>query len=205
MDVPGIDVIWRQIFPFKNGLTAADHPFVAHPPKEWRELIARIGLPGDTLPFYPRVASSAAVQNGTDLALAEVFGVYGAGLTFEQMRFVIGFLAIRGINVFNLMDTGLSREDFYPFAERPQFHPDMPGWFAMPALNAWIARLAVLARIGKRRVHTALLMPYEAAMEDGDYAEKIRKSLKETGTALKYVLIRNMFHTLKIDGSIRPA
>lgn len=185
MDVPGVDVIWRQIFPFRNGLSVADHPFTSCPSKDWQSLLGKIGLPGNTLPFFPRLAASAAVQNGTDLALCEVFGVYGAGLTFEQMRYVLGFLAIRGINIFNLMDTGVSRDAFYPFAERPQFHPDMPGWFAMKAFNDWIARLSVLTRMGRRRVRTALVMPYETAMEGGDSAEALRESLKKTGTELE--------------------
>ena len=53
-DIPGIDVIWRQIFP------------------------------GNDNHFFPRFASSAANQIGSPYTMTETYSVYGAGITFEQ-------------------------------------------------------------------------------------------------------------------------
>ena len=66
MDVPGVDVIERQLFPGKP-----NHHF-------------------------PKYASSAAHQNGTALVLTESFGVYGTGLTPAQKKWLIDYQFVRG-------------------------------------------------------------------------------------------------------------
>ncbi len=69
MDVPGCDVIERQLFPGKP-----NHHF-------------------------PKYASSAAHQNGTALVLTESFGVYGTGLTPAQKKWLIDYQYVRGMTV----------------------------------------------------------------------------------------------------------
>ena len=67
LDVPGVDVIWRQVFPGK----ANNHHF-------------------------PKFASSAAHQNGTALAFTESFCVFGDGLTPAQMKWIIDYQYVAG-------------------------------------------------------------------------------------------------------------
>lgn len=68
LDIPGVDVIWRQIYPGN------------YTHKE--------GLPPTSVNgFFPRHASSAAYQMGGRWSVTESFGVYGAGLTYDLMRY----------------------------------------------------------------------------------------------------------------------
>ncbi|MEI6395330.1 MAG: hypothetical protein WCT12_30010 [Verrucomicrobiota bacterium] len=59
LDVPGVDLIWRQIFPGREGQSN-----------------------------FPVAAASAAHQNGTRFAFSESFCVYGNGLTPAQMKWL---------------------------------------------------------------------------------------------------------------------
>lgn len=71
--VPGVDTIWRQIFPGQSGGN-----FVA-------------------------LASSRAWLDGNRVALSELFAAYGQGLTLEQMRWVSAQHLVRGVNRHGLM------------------------------------------------------------------------------------------------------
>jgi hypothetical protein len=71
--IPGVDAIWRQIFP---------------------------GQPGGN---YVGLASSASWLGNKRIALSESFAVYGAGLTLEQMRWIGGFQMVRGVNKIGVM------------------------------------------------------------------------------------------------------
>ena len=56
MDVPGVDAIWRQLFP---------------------------GRPAN---YFPRYAASAAHQNGGRFALSESFGIFGDSLSPSERK-----------------------------------------------------------------------------------------------------------------------
>lgn len=83
MDIPGVDVIWRQIWPDRKDMN-----------------------------FFPRFASSAAHQTGGKYAVSESFGVYGGGLTFDETRYVCGYQFVRGINIFNIQSIPSGRVRF---------------------------------------------------------------------------------------------
>ena len=105
-DIPGIDVIWRQIYPenkekIKNDMNAYNG-------------------------FFPRYASSAATQNGAKLAMSESFGVAGPGVTYDLMRFTVGYQAVRGINIFNLFNFSLGRKDAFLAQELPIYTENQP-------------------------------------------------------------------------------
>lgn len=134
MDVPGIDVIWRQIFPNING-------------KKYENR------------FFPRYASSAAAQTGKRLAMTETFGVYGNGLTFEQMRYIIGFQAIRGVTLFNPMKISYARRGPWLAGELPSFEEDYACYAYFAHFNKYMERLSYLFTRGERKVKTALYYP----------------------------------------------
>lgn len=140
-DVPGIDVIWRHIFPMKE--------------KEiyWWMFIAENR-------FFPKYASSAATQIGTSRAVTETFGVYGMGLTFDEMRYVLTFQAVRGINLFNFMlipygdPTG-----FQMTGELPAFKEKYACYSDLPVFNKYAERLSYMATVGKNKADTAMYLP----------------------------------------------
>lgn len=134
MDVPGIDVIWRQIFPNING-------------KKYENR------------FFPRYASSAAAQIERKLAMTETFGVYGNGLTFEQMRFIVGFQAIRGVTVFNPMKISYARRAIWLAGELPSFEEDYACYAHLGRFNEYMERLSYVMTRGERVTKTALYYP----------------------------------------------
>lgn len=72
-DIPGVDTIWREIFP------------------------------GSLSGNYVKLASSVARLYDKIYVISESFNVYGAGLTLEQMRWVIAYQMVRGVNRIGFM------------------------------------------------------------------------------------------------------
>ncbi len=144
-DVPGVDAIYRQIFPPRK-----DQPKGANG-------------------FFPRLASSAAAQTGGRDALTESFAVYGNGLTFEEMRYVLAFQAMRGVNVFNLMLFSYGRKGFLRTGELPHFAETHASFFHLATFNEYLARLSYLFSLGERTADVALYFPQRGlyAGEDG--------------------------------------
>ncbi len=130
MDVPGVDVIWRQLF---SGQPNPNH--------------------------FPKYASSAAHQNGTRFAFTESFCVFGNGLTPAQMKWLIDYQFARGLNLFVGGCLPLSTRDHHMTGERPHFGPCNPLWDHLPGFHAYTARLGYLLSIGKPKITTALYYP----------------------------------------------
>ncbi len=129
MDVPGVDIIWRQVFPGR-----ANHHFA-------------------------KFASSAAHQNGTALALSESFCVYGNGLTPAQMKWLVDFQYVRGVNILVPGCYPLSTEDHLMPGERPHFGSVDPLWDLLPAWHRYVARLGYILSCGEPVVEAALYLP----------------------------------------------
>ena len=140
LDIPGVDVIWRQIFPGKKRKAGSG------------EVIAENG-------FFPRYASSAAAQNGSDYAMTECLGVYGNGVTFSEMRYCFGFQAIRGINVFNPALISYSREGYVLTQEQPFFIEKFACYKYLNEFNTYLERLSYVCSLGDRVCNTALYYP----------------------------------------------
>lgn len=139
MDLPGIDVIWRQIYP-EDRVSDRD------------ELNAYNG-------FFPRYAASAAAQNGTNRAMAEIFGVAGPGLTYDIMRYTVGYLAVRGVSVFNIFNFPLGRKDALLAQELPVFTQNQIYHRYFRQFNPYMERLSYISSIGKRICETGLYYP----------------------------------------------
>lgn len=139
LDIPGVDVIWQQIYPGEESIIGID------PIRENK--------------FFPRYASSVATQIGSNCSLAEVFGVYGAGLTFEKMRYVIGFLAVRGINVFNPLSLRYGERGFLMTGELPTFRKNQACMADLGCFNEYLDRLTYLCSLGNPKNNIALYFP----------------------------------------------
>lgn len=135
LDIPGVDAIWRQIWKTKQEKSAG-------------------------YAFFPRMASSAAAQNGGGRSMSESFGVYGPGLTYDEMRYVLGAQAIRGINIWNLMVWPYGQREHYGAGELPAFneaaYPDLA------EMNRYMERLSYLTSIGRADQTIALYFPSRA-------------------------------------------
>lgn len=163
-DIPGIDVIWRQIYP-ENKTTIKN------------DMIAYNG-------FFPRYASSAARQNGTGLAMSEIFGVAGPGLTFDIMRYTVGYQAVRGINVFNLFNFPLGRKGAHLAQELPIFTESQIYYRELAQFNRYMERLSYIASLGERVCDTGLYYPvYD--FQGGLKTECIAKEFDTLGKAME--------------------
>ena len=142
-DVPGVDAIWRQIFPCDEPIT-------------YESLGKTVG----TNLIFPRYASSAAAQIGSQRAITESMGVYGTGATFDEMRFLFNYQAIRGVNTFNLMSIPYGRFSFLRAGEGPLFcEESCVNPAALSKFNSYLERLSYISSLGKSVSDTALYMP----------------------------------------------
>ncbi len=129
-DIPGVDSIWRQIFPDKQ------------------------------TGFFPRFASSAAAQSGNRYALTESFAAYGDGLTGAQKRFICGSQFVRGINILNVMSVTGDRESIRSLQLRPVFNPEIPDYSGLAPFNAWAKRMSHICSVGTPVRDVAVFVPY---------------------------------------------
>ncbi|MDY0168540.1 MAG: glycosyl hydrolase [Thermoguttaceae bacterium] len=141
MDVPGVDVIWRQLW-----LGKENHHF-------------------------PKFASSAAHQNGTALALTESFGVYGNGLTPAQMKWLVDYQYVRGLTLLVCGVYPLSTRDHLMLGERPHFGRVNPLWDFLPDFHRYVARLGYLLSCGKPAIEIGLYYPVRDLWASADPAD----------------------------------
>lgn len=138
-DIPGVDIIWRQLYPenktkIKNDMNAYNG-------------------------FFPRYASSAATQNGTKLAMSEIFGVAGPGLTYDIMRYTVGYQAVRGINLFNPFNFPLGRKGVLLAQELPVFTENQVYCRYLGQFNRYTERLSYISSLGERVCETGIYYP----------------------------------------------
>ena len=167
-DIPGVDVIWRQIYPERRTETVND-------------MNAYNG-------FFPRYAASAAAQNGTKQAMTESFGVAGPGLTYDIMRYIVGYQAVQGINIFNLFNFPLGRHGAYLAQELPVFTRMQPYYQFLPQFNRYLERLSYVSTIGKRFCEIGLYYPI-FDLQGGLDAEHVAGQFDALGRALEEQMI----------------
>ncbi len=163
-DIPGIDIIWRQLYPENKTENINDMN----------------GCNG----FFPRYASSAAAQNGSEFALSEVFGVGGCAMTYDTMRFTVGYQAVRGINIFNPFNFPLGRKGQLLAQELPVFTENQPYCRFLGQFNTYVERLSYLSSLGKRVCDTGLYYPV-SDFQGGLKAEVTAKAFDSLGRALE--------------------
>jgi hypothetical protein len=137
MDVPGVDVIWRQIW-----FDKPNHHF-------------------------PKYAASVAHQKGSPWVLSESFAVYGSGLTPIQMKWIIDYQLVRGVTLFDLAVYQYSNRDWFIGGERPVFGEHNPLWKGMDLLHSYIARLSYLLSCGVPEIHVAIYYPVRDLWANG--------------------------------------
>ena len=163
-DIPGIDIIWRQLYPENKTENKNDMN----------------GYNG----FFPRYASSAAAQNGSRLALSEIFGVGGCAMTYDTMRYTVGYQAVRGINIFNPFNFPLGRKGQLLAQELPVFTENQPYCRFLSQFNTYVERLSYLSTLGNRVCETGLYYPV-SDFQGGLKADVMAKAFDNLGRALE--------------------
>ena len=158
LDIPGIDVIWRQIFPSK---CSEDE---------------EIGSNG----YFPRYAKSAANQINADYCMTESLGVYGFGLTFDQMRYVVNHQAIRGINIFNFMLVSYCKNRNCILDDTPSFGKENTLYKHLKDFNKYVERISYLVSIGNDIKDIALYYPINDILSFSN-ADKSAESFDNLG------------------------
>ena len=102
--VPGIDVVFRQVYPPKNNA------------------------------WFARFATAAAIRNRRREALCEAFNVYGYGVTPPVMNWVASDLFSQGINRILVMPYLYSDRKKRKICCSTDFSPRVPQWDAMQTL-----------------------------------------------------------------------
>ena len=184
MHIPGIDVIWEQIrWPY-GGRQVVDEEETQR------------------MPFFTRIATSAARQMGRNLALTETYSIYGEGINPDEMRYVSNYQAVRGINVFNFLNLPYGKTRCSALMMRPSFCPEKPGFLSLAHINKYYARLSYLLRLGYAEGDTALYHPCIDYMASEQISEAAVESFRAAGCELED---KNISFDIIDDKGIREA
>ena len=159
MDCPGVDVIWRQLFPPTDGRTAT------------------------TLPF-PRYASSAMHQNGGKFALSESFAIFGDGCSPNEMKWLVDYQMVRGINRFVLAYYAVSNARQWMLLFEPHSGPVVPYWDFEPHWFRYIERTAAFMANGRPGAEIAVYYDVRGIWAGGADREAAAWSHYAAATAL---------------------
>jgi hypothetical protein len=165
MDIPGVDTIWRQIFPGKK--TVMEFPSGKGVSKKTVHMNH----------YFPKFASSVAHQQAKPWVVTESFCVYGSGLTPAEIKWVTDFQYVRGTNLMTMGAYPLSTREFYMGGQRPAFGPSNPIWKYMDLYHAYTARLSYLLSRGRPDVRTAVYYPIRDIWAKGPKQQAVGKSL----------------------------
>ena len=125
MDVPGVDAIFRQIYPGAGKQPRPDP----------------CGYPECGNGQYARFAQCAAIRNHRREALCECFNVYGYAMTTGVMFYVANSLAVKGINRILTMPYLYSDRGMRKISCSSDYSPRHPLWRHLRPLNEYLAWL----------------------------------------------------------------
>ena len=149
LDVPGVDVIWRQLYP----------GVVALPLKQYAESLkagdGRGFSGGQSLPF-PRYAASVAHQAGGCDVLSESYAVYGPGLSPEVLKWIVDYQMVRGVTHFVFSAYYGRWKGNEMLRCWPIFDPVNPQWDDMAVFFRDIERRCELLARGRSAARTAV-------------------------------------------------
>jgi len=164
MDVPGVDTIFRMIYP-KGGV-------------------------GN----FARFAQASAIRKHRQENLCECFNVYGYDITTEQMAFVANMLAVKGINRILTMPYLISDYGVRKICCATDFSPRNPYWRHVKSLNAyleWLGQFDAGALDTDIRVLAVTEQFLEKNVEkhsesSSQYAENVDKMLAKLDDAMVF-------------------
>ena len=155
MDLPGVDAISRQLFPGKKNMA------------------------------YPHLASSIARQAGKKYAMAELFAVYGNGLTPEERCFVADYMQVRGVNLLIFSKYALTCKKHFIFGCRPHLGPVDPLWKYSSAFHDYCRCISGNMTRGKPVVDTAVYFDQRSLWAGEPYRSQADHLREEAAAALQ--------------------
>ena len=153
LDLPGIDVIARQI------------------------------MPGEFIFPFAKFASSVAKQSGRKSALAEIFAVYGSGITPMQMKYVIDTVMADGINTLVLSGYASSHKGMLSHL-RPHLDPVDPLWKYGHIRNRYIENLGRWLSRGKSCTPVAVYCDQRSFWAGGKFERQAVSELNRLSRAV---------------------
>ena len=126
LDMPGVDMIWRQLYP------------------------------GERLHPFPKLASSAAHQIGAQYVLGELFAIYGGGLQPWAMKFLLDYMLLCGVNTFVFSNIPLEKKKGGNEGGRPRFGEMDPLWPYYGQWHQYVTRMSWLTSQGTAVVPVAV-------------------------------------------------
>lgn len=126
MDVPGVDAIFRQIYPGEGKRPRGGEAS---------------GYPECGSGQYARFAQCAAIRNHRHEALCECFNVYGYAMTTGVMFYVANSLAVKGINRILTMPYLYSDRGRRKICCSTDYSPRNPLWRHLRPLNEYLSWL----------------------------------------------------------------
>lgn len=175
MDFPGVDVIWRQVYP-KTKPRTPDHKAVAR-----RFDPIRTGAKSHPFTKY---ASSVAHQAGRSAVLSETFAVYGSGLTPDIMRFLTDYQLVRGATRFVLSNVPLEIKGTNMIGCRPYFGQTNPLWDYFDLYHGYTARACEVMSAGVPDIHVAFYHDIRSIWCGGDVMKEAIRQHDTTAEAL---------------------
>lgn len=175
LDLPGVDVIWRQLFPAEE---ITEESRAAYPESCMKDGGTWLNRP------FPKYASSASHQIGAKYTLSESFAIYGESITPEQIKWLIDYQMVRGVNVFVFayysQDNGKRRMG----CGGPHFGYVDPRWNFSRPLFEYTARISSMLAEGKPAIETAVLYDIRSIWAGGKDAEHAIKRHFQMSEAL---------------------
>ncbi len=150
--IPGVDAIWRQIFPGQSG--------------------------GN----YVSLAASSAWLAGRRVAVSELFGVYGQGLTLWQMKWISAHHFVRGVNRQGLMASLESNHGSRSLGVCSDFSPHDLRWRDLDVYIKFLTRAGEFTLRGTPVVQAAMF--YRIEQLYGDEAEAFAKRHERVADAV---------------------
>ncbi len=157
-DVPGIDVIWRQLYPGKEKLKYVQEG--AHDTEV-----------NNFNPCFPKYASSVAHQNGGKYVLSESLAVYGNGTPPNAIKWVMDYQFVRGVNIFVLSAYSMNVRGGRMGSPGIHFGPQHPYWEFMQPLFTYMERVGSMLAQGKPDVKIAVLYDVRSIWAGGKDAQ----------------------------------
>jgi hypothetical protein len=120
--------------------------------------------------------------------MSEIFGVAGVGLTYDIMRYTVGYQAVRGINVFNPFNFPLGRKGQLLAQELPIFTDNQVFYNYLSQFNSYVERLSYISSLGERVCETGLYYPV-CDFQGGLNAEAMGNDFDALGRVLEDMMV----------------
>ncbi len=148
LHVPGVDVIWRQLFPGQKAFPFARLAASTAKQKE----IMTTGLRGQM---------SEKTSPWAHAVLTETNAVYGYGLHYGQMRWLLDYQIQQGINLYAPMAYYATTSKGRLYGTMSHVGPGNPLWPYYRAFADYVGRICLLARQGHEKASVAVYYPIE--------------------------------------------